>query len=255
MFANLDPSCPDITGVAIITPDLDHKMHTVIISVDEPHVLDSQCADDASPCLANGALTILLDDEDITSPGEVTLGRGMSVGAVNLPGACRPFGFEKYWARKVLEAEQAAGAGRRLEEVTAVSMAEWVLSDALATNKPECESWVDSGDLFDHQSEHASFQLNTPSFAMRLNYGKLHQIAMRDPTDRFDLPDHITHQMNLGLSRTNFGEFPQGVLGQTTRVRMDADGKPIMTGPASIAGVESDYEVDGPLGVSFKASP
>lgn len=226
----------------------------MVMYVENPHSLDSECPAGVSPCLANGALTILLDDEEVTTPGESLLGSGVSFGAVNLPGECRPFGFEKYWAQKVREAEGGSGsAGRRLEEASTMSMAEWILSDTLATNRKECKAWVEgaSGAIFDHQSEHVSFQLSTPTFAVRLNYGKLHQVAMRDPSDQFDLPDHTTHQMNIGLSKMLLGEAPGGILGETTRVRVDADGEPIMTGLAAISGAERDYKVDGPLGTVF----
>lgn len=244
---------PDITGFAVVVPDVNDKEHTMVITVEDPHQLDAECPAGTSPCLGNGALEILLDGERIVSPSEVYLGPGVSFGAVNLPGQCRPFGFEKYWERKVHEAQTEANAGRRLVDATAVPMTEWILSDALATNKPECQSWVEDGtqDIFKHQAEHVSFQLTTPTFTVRLNYGKLHQVAMRDPTDRFDLPDHITHQMNIGLSKMALGESPQGILGETTRVHLDANGEPIMTGMGAIPGIESDYEVEGPLGTSF----
>ena len=58
---------------------------------------------------------------------------------------------------------------------------------------------VEEGGLFAHQSEHASFQIVTPKATIRLSHGRLHQLAMRDPTDRFDLPDHLTWQMNMAL--------------------------------------------------------
>lgn len=32
---------------------------------------------------------------------------------------------------------------------------------------------------------------------------------MRDPTDQYDLPDHIAYQMNLGFELLNIGSDPQ----------------------------------------------
>lgn len=58
---------------------------------------------------------------------------------------------------------------------------------------------VNPGGLFAHESEHATFQIVTPKATIRLTHGRLHQVATRDPTDQFDLPDHMTWQMNIGL--------------------------------------------------------
>jgi len=68
----------------------------------------------------------------------------------------------------------------------------------------ECYEYVASaelaeGGMFTHQSEHASFQIVTPKATIRLSHGRLHQIAMRDPTYQFDLPDHLTWQMNMAV--------------------------------------------------------
>jgi len=76
------------------------------------------------------------------------------------------------------------------------------LQDPSATNMEECIEYVvraelAEGGLFAHQSEHASFQIVTPKVTIRLSHGRLHQVAMRDPTDQYDLPDHLTWQMNI----------------------------------------------------------
>ena len=78
------------------------------------------------------------------------------------------------------------------------------LQDPTATNMAECEEYVaraevGEGRVFLHQSEHASFQIVTPTATVRLSHGRLHQVAMRDPTDQYDLPDHVTWQMNMAV--------------------------------------------------------
>lgn len=65
--------------------------------------------------------------------------------------------------------------------------------------------------VFGHQSEHASFRIVTPKATIRLSHGRLHQIAMRDPTDRYDLPDHLTWQMNMAID-DNDVSLPQSTL-------------------------------------------
>ena len=90
------PQITYITGLSMITTDTQGVDHTIEIFVNDPHNLQSACPAGASPCLADGALTVKLDGRDsLVAPGEVTLGPGVAISAVNLPGACRTFGFEK----------------------------------------------------------------------------------------------------------------------------------------------------------------
>ena len=90
------PEITYITGLSVITTDVEGVDHTIEISVTDPHNLESSCPNGASPCLADGALSVYLDgQESLVSPGQVILGPGVATSAVNLPGACRSFGFEK----------------------------------------------------------------------------------------------------------------------------------------------------------------
>ena len=85
-----------ITGLSLMTSDDEGVDHTIEISVTDPHNLESSCPDGVSPCLAEGALSVTLDGQkSLVSPGKVTLGPGVAISAVNLPDACRSFGFEK----------------------------------------------------------------------------------------------------------------------------------------------------------------
>lgn len=233
-----------ITGLSLLTADADGLEHTVIIEVTDPHSISSACPIGVSPCLADGALTVTLDgEESLLAPGTAVLGPGVSVSAVNLPGECRSFGFEKYWERKKLEYAQV---GRRLHE-RRQSMAEWVLGDPTVTNMAECMEYVDQaqeadGGLFGHQSEHGSFQIETPKATIRLSHGRLHQIAMRDPTDQFDLPDHLTWQMNMAINHNDVSHDATGVLGETMVPTRDENGNKIMSGMAAIRGSQEDCE-------------
>lgn len=87
------PSVPEITyitGLGIKTTDSSGLDHTILITVTDPHSLDSGCPEGTSPCLADGALTVELDGEiALLSPGDVQLGPDVAIAAVNLPGACR----------------------------------------------------------------------------------------------------------------------------------------------------------------------
>eukprot|EP00904_Undaria_pinnatifida_P007888 jgi/Undpi1/4229/HiC_scaffold_16.g07595.m1 len=167
----------------------------------------------------------------------------------NIPGECRSFGFEQYWERKKLEAAQ----GRRLQENE--TMGDWILGDPTMTNVEECIEYVndamDGDTLFDHQSEHASFRIVTPTATIRLSHGRLHQVAMRDPTDKFDLPDQLTWQMNMAIDQYRLSYNAQGIVGETFVPTRDANGDMIMHGMDAIRGDEEDYHVVGPLGVDF----
>eukprot|EP00903_Cladosiphon_okamuranus_P020451 g18771.t1 len=250
------PSVPEITyitGLSIITKDVESVDHTIEISVSNPHNLHSSCPEGVSPCLAGGALRVKLDGhESLLSPGEVTLGPGVAISAVNLPGACRSFGFEKYWERKKL---QNAGGGRNLGLVGFMQdMGEWILADPTATNMEECAQYVavagETG-LFEHASEHVSFQIMTPTATIRLSHGRLHQLAMRDPTDRFDLPDHHTWQMNVAIDHHDVSLEATGVLGETVVPVVDGHGKLVMKGMEAIRGSQEDYRVAGALETAF----
>ena len=232
-----------ITGISLLTKDDEGVEHTVVIAVKEPNSLDSACPKNVYPCLADGALEVVIDgNEELISPGEVSVGPGVQVTAVNIPGECRSFGFEKYWERKK---EEYAMAGRRLSNT--LSIGEWVLADPTATNMVECATYVadamaSEGGMFTHQSEHVSFQIVTPAGNIRLSHGRLHQLPMRDPTDRFDLPDHTTWQMNMAVDSNDVGLGATGVLGETMVPTLDDNGMPIMHGMGAIRGSQEDCE-------------
>lgn len=58
--------------------------------------MESSCAAGESLCLADGSLSVVLDGEEtLFAPGSIQLAQDIMVSAVNLPGACRSFGFEK----------------------------------------------------------------------------------------------------------------------------------------------------------------
>ncbi|CAN0240976.1 unnamed protein product [Ectocarpus sp. 12 AP-2014] len=127
-------------------------------------------------------------------------------------------------------------------------MAEWILGDPTATNMDECiENMTgarvpvnDDGRLFTHDSEHASFQITTPVRRIRLRHGRLHQLAVRDPTDLFDIPDHITWQTNLAKDYNGVSPDVTGILGETLVPALDGSGNRITWGVESIRGSKED---------------
>lgn len=119
------------------------------------------------------------------------------------------------------------------------------VQDPTTTNREECSDYVilsegKAGGLFAHQSEHATFQIQTPQATIRLSHGRLHQLAMRDPTDQVDLPDHVTWQMNVGMDHNNVRHSAKGILGETFVPTQDANGDRIMLGMDAIRGKQED---------------
>lgn len=213
--------------------------------------LSRRVSNDATTSLSFGALRPSdVHDFHCHCCPQILTGDGVSVTVVNVPGECRPFGFEKYWLAKVEEAAPATnttpGAQRRLRE--AVPMSQWLLQDALKTNPVECKEYVDRAvaddTLFDHQSEHSSFQITSPLVSVRINHGKIHQLAMRDPTDTIDLPDHVAYQMNVQFNKLVLGDDPRGAIGETVHPVLDENGFPIMQGIRALRGDEEDYRVE-----------
>ena len=138
-------SLPDITyitGMSIINTDDDNLDHSIVISVADPHSLESSCPVGMSQCLANGALRVDVNGEEIIlAPGQITVAPGIAIAAVNLPGACRSFGFEKYWEWKKLEL--LTQSSRTLRAMNMLQdMSDWILADPTATNMVECTEYV-----------------------------------------------------------------------------------------------------------------
>lgn len=96
--------------------------------------------------------------------------------------------------------------------------------------------------LLAHESEHASFQIMTPTAKIRVSHGRLHQLPMRDPNDQFDLPDHLTWQMTLAIDHIDLSLDATGILGETLVPTVNNDGASIMQGMDAIRGTQEDCE-------------
>lgn len=89
------PEITYITGLSLLTTDSEGDEHSVVITFKTPHSLRSACPTSGdgivSPCLADGALSVVLDrhKDRLLEPGTAVLGPGVIVDALNLPGSCR----------------------------------------------------------------------------------------------------------------------------------------------------------------------
>lgn len=67
---------------------------------------------------------------------------------------------------------------------------------------------------------------------------------MRDPTDQFDLPDHLAWQMNLAIEHNNLSLEATGILGETVVPTFDDNNyKPIMHGMEAIRWDQEDCKL------------
>lgn len=64
-----------ITGLGISIVDAKLEPHSVVLTVDNPLKVQSECPDIGRLCLADGALTVELDGVKMTKPGEVRVDR------------------------------------------------------------------------------------------------------------------------------------------------------------------------------------
>lgn len=90
-----------MTGLSLQVTDFGGISHSIVISVKEPHRLESACPKDATACLADGVLNVVIGGEEtLVLPGRVVIAADVYVSAVYIPGEFRSFEFEKYWERK-----------------------------------------------------------------------------------------------------------------------------------------------------------
>ncbi|CAN0285148.1 unnamed protein product [Ascophyllum nodosum] len=236
-----------ITGVAILS-----QGHSLVVEVKEPYTVDTHgCSNDVSPCLADGGLTVSVDGElvdHLTGPtNDVHLPGDIEVSSSNLPPACREFGGRKVWARMqkdMLRGRRHLSAAKTFED--------WVLSFTHMVAPEFCATFVANSDLSKVQSDQALLRIATPTAVVRLSVGINHRRAGK--TDRFgrDLPELDFWQMGVGVEGLNLNhESLSGLLGNTARVVLDAEGNKVMEGTDALPGKIIDYRVSDAEGTDF----
>ena len=236
-----------ITGMAVLS-----QGHSLVVEVKEPYSVDTQgCSGDVSPCLADGGLSVSVDGELVeylTGPSnDVRLPGGIKVSSSNLPPACREFGGRKVWARM----QKDMLRGRRQLSATK-TFEDWMLSFAHMVSPEFCAAFVTNDELSKVQSDQALFRIVTPTAVVRLSAGINHRRAGK--TDRFgrDLPEMDFWQMGVGVEGLTIEhESLSGLLGETSRVVVDAEGNEVMGGAEALPGTIDDYRVSDAAGTDF----
>ena len=236
-----------ITGMAVLS-----QGHSLVVQVKEPYTVDTQgCSGDVSPCLADGGLSVSVDGEPVDylagPSNDVHLSGGIELSSSNLPPACREFGGRKVWAR--MQKDMLRG---RRQLSAAKTFEDWMLGFAHMVSPEFCATFVTNDDLYKVQSDQALLRIVTPTAVVRLSAGINHRRAGK--TDRFgrDLPELDFWQMGVGVEGLNIDHKSlSGLLGETSRVVVDAEGNEVMGGAEALPGTIEDYRVSNAEGMDF----
>eukprot|EP00752_Nemacystus_decipiens_P012283 g10889.t1 len=249
--APLTEEFPDrqlMTSLAILS-----EGHSVVIEVKNPYSIETDgCPESVSPCLANGGLRIIVDDEEVNEllrfSRNVPVADGaMTVSASNLPVECRQFGGDRIWARMYQDMIEGR---RNLRDDE--SLEEWILRYDSMAAVGWCVKYIAENDLADLQSNHAIFRIDTSTITVRLNAGINYQGDGELNWDGRVLPDLEFWQMDLGMNGLDVDNPAlSGLTGETARPVYDENGQPVMEGFDAFRGTVEDYRVSGALGVHF----
>lgn len=243
-----------VTGVSLLLPN----GASLVVEVKDPYTIETDgcvAAGPGAPCLADGALRILVDSEDaseLQTPGEnIALAEGVHVSATNLPAECRPFGGDLIWAAQF---EQMTAARRSLRAASRATLYEWILEPDTLAAPAWCAEYMEHGltSLFATQSNHATLRIETPTVDIRINIGTNHQELVVAADGSTVVPELEFWQTDLGLEWHRFSDTVGGMLGDTSRFVFDAAGNPIREGLGALHAPVESYRVSDALGVVFE---
>lgn len=241
-----------ITGVALVTT----SGHSTTIEVASPLDLSPLCTGDEQPCLANGALRVTMDDQEVMQqPGDFHFDGEMAITAMNLPLECQRFGDHQMWV-DMPEDEKLTHAGSRKLYTGTTSIVDWLLLDSVMIAPPWCEKYLgdldgDVSRLAQITSKHAVFRVQSPHLFLRVNVGINSEREQTLPDGRV-VPDASFWQMDVIVEHATGLSTAKGMLGETARLVMDESGKPVMGGLGVLRGEIEDYKVMHPLDTQFK---
>lgn len=230
---------------------------SLVIELNDPYTIDTEgCADDSLPCLADGALRIVVDGvehNDLQVPSEaVELEGERFFSSANLPVECRRFGGDRIWAAQFAE----MATEQRSLRVSEKGFGEWILDEGSMAAPTWCAKFLEEKGLpglLAVQSNHAIVRVVTPTVSLRINIGVNHQDRVTsDDGATVLVPELEFWQGDVGLERGQFSKTVSGMLGETSRPVLDVHGLPVMEGIGAIRGTPESYRVDGPFGVEFE---
>lgn len=183
------PGFPDrqlLWGVALI---VNGGQHSLVVDVTDPHPVDTDehfpVTDGHKrdlPCLARGALSIMVDDQSYadleTVAAGVVLPDGQTVvSATNLPAECQPFGGDIVWAETFEEMDSSKSSRSLRGKAMDIPLEEWVLRSKTLAAPKWCVMFLQEGGtvgLFHTEFPHAVFRIDSPQLPLRINVGTNH---------------------------------------------------------------------------------
>lgn len=234
-----------VTGVSVLFGE-----HSFVVEANDPYSAGgSGCPLGVIPCLADGALTFAVDNEQPAALHGFFDGarfhNGIVLSATNVPAECGQFGVGGgIWATA------HEGTLRGQKAFDRKTFEEWVLISR-DTSLDWCAKYITERGLADVQSTHALLRIETPVVTVRVGVGPDYRGGGKDRKDDRPLWGLDLWQMDVGLEGLLVGDTLSGVLGETDWPSADSNGQVIMSGPDAPRFFGPDYRVSGPRGVDF----
>ncbi|CAB1118189.1 unnamed protein product [Ectocarpus sp. CCAP 1310/34] len=232
---------------------------SLVVEVKNPITTETEgCSSTSAPCLAEGALRILVDGDEshaLQSPVEnlVLPGGDLVVSSANLPAECRPFGGDRIWAAQFAAMNDASGR-RSLRGHT--PFADWVLEADTMAAPGWCALFAREqrlSGLSSVQSNRAILRVETGGVTVRVDVGVNYQDSVLSSDGNAVLvPELDFWQTDIAFEELRPSGELGGMLGDTARYVIDDDGKPITSGMEALRGPVETCRVSGPLGVDFE---
>lgn len=243
-----------VTGVSLVTAN----GHTLTVEVKDPYTTTTDGCSTSSPCLADGALRILVDGEEsyeLQAPGEgIALPGGVIVSAANLPAECRAFGGSRIWAAEYAALQGGKTATGRRSLLAQMPFVDWLLEADTIPAPRWCAKFVgDKGPdgMSQVQSNHAILRIETPAVTLRVNIGINFQDSVLGEDGEVRRPELEFWQTDLAFEGMMVVSDFGGMLGDTSRFVLGHDGMPITRGMGALHGPVEGYRLSGPLAVEF----
>lgn len=258
LSAPMPEEFPDRQLISAVSVLSDDGRSSFVVEVQDPYTTNTDGCLDSSPlpCLADGALRIMVDGEDYATlqapavnfrlPGSYPV----VVSAANLPAECRPFGGDRIWATQF---EEMVTKHRSLR-LHSVSFGEWILQPDTLAAPTWCAQFLEEGGsagIISTRSKHATIRVETPKVSVRINVGVNYQDLETAPDGNVLVPELEFWQTDLGFDGLQLSDSVTGLMGDTARFVLDDEGVPVTSGLGALHGAVETYRVAGPLARDF----
>lgn len=237
-----------VTGVRLLLMN-GHSLGMEVNNVNTGET-DGCGADNISPCLANGGLRILVDDEEI-SYLQISTERNVHVSATNLPGECHRLGEDLIWAAPI----ETKRSPRRSFHAVPSTLDQWNVEANTLAAPTWCAKYLkdDVADPLTTKSNHTTFRIRTPTLDLRINIGIIRQDSViADDGSAMARPELEFWRTDIGVEWHMFSNTVGGMLGDTARFFLDNDGMPMAEGHDAIGGPVESFRVADAPGVEFE---